>query len=371
MLFLHLLRVDVKIIHVINDLFAYGGTPKKLRYLVKYANADKCSHVFICVNSTEIQEDFCDLPVKIYQANGSVFTALSLIKSQLDGNSCVICVHFFKAFIVGVIASKIFNIPLVNNEHGSAYYRGGYKTYVMRLLKLVPKTTICNSKYVRSTIQDQFNFPEDKLMVVYNPVERRYKKESFVISVEVSSDSLVIGHVGGFIKQRDQIILIEAVFLLREKGIHASLILIGDGPEKAQLENRCRELGIVQLVHFIGYTDAIGNWLDVFDVYINPTIDEGFGIAVVEAMLSDVPVIAANAGAHKEIIEDKVNGLLYSPGNVTSLLEKLFFLLDNPGDGKALSDTARRMAEEQYAPLRYANSYHRILDQVVLVNQNL
>ena len=356
----------MKVIHVINDLFAYGGTPKKLLYLVKYANTDKYNHVFICINKTEISEEFSGLPVKIYNADGSLLRALSLVKAEIVKGNTVICAHFFKAFIACAIASFIYRVPLVNNEHGSAYYRTGYKKYVMQLLRFIPKITICNSNYVMGTIAEQFKFPKNKLVVVYNPVEKRLSKKSLIEDISIDANSLVIGHVGGFIKQRDQIILIDAISSLRKKGIDAVLILVGDGPEKNNLENTSEELGVNQYVHFIGYTNNIGDWLDLFDIYINPTLDEGFGIAVVEAMLSGVPVIAANAGALKEIIEDNINGLLFLPGNVASLVEKILALHNNFELNEKLSSSARGIAEEKYSPLLYSKNYHDVIDRVIL-----
>lgn len=356
----------MKVIHVINDLFAYGGTPKKLRYLVKYANTDKYNHVFICINKAEILEEFSGLPVKIYNADGSLLRALSLVKAEIVKGNTIICVHFFKAFIAGAIASVFYRVPLVNNEHGSAYYRTGYKKYVMQLLRFVPKVTICNSKYVLGTIAKQFKFPKNKLVVVYNPVEKRLSGKSLIVGISIDAKSLVIGHVGGFIKQRDQIILIDAISCLRKKGIDAILILIGDGPEKNNLEKKCEELGVNQYVNFVGYTNDIGDWLDLFDIYINPTLDEGFGIAVVEAMLSDIPVIAANAGAHKEIIEDNINGLLFSPSDLESLIEKIMILYNDPESCKKITSHAHEIAEKKYSPLLYSNNYHDVINKVVL-----
>jgi len=354
----------MKVIHIINDLFAYGGTPKKLRYLVKYSNKEKYNHVFICINRAEILEQFDGLSVTVKNADGSILKALALIKAEIDQNDTVICVHFFKAFITGVIASIIYRVPLINNEHGSAYYRTGYKKYIMQLFKSVPLVTICNSKYVLGTIADQFKFQVDKLLVVYNPVEQRQIIN--VPKLDICNNRFVIGHVGGFIEQRNQLILIDALLRLREKGINAYLILIGDGPERKNLEDKSKELNIVEYVDFVGYVDDVGGWLEVFDVYINPTLDEGFGIAVVEAMLAGVPVVAAKAGAHKEIINDSETGLLYEAKNIDSLVSKIELLYEDVELKNALSLKATIIAQNRFSAKTYSTNYHDVLDNIYL-----
>jgi len=353
----------MKVIHVINDLFAYGGTPKKLKYLVKYSDKTKFQHVFICINRADVLVDFGDLPVEIRHADGSLYKALQLIKSEIVKTPTVICVHFFKAFITGVIASILYRLPLINNEHGSAYYRTGYKKYLMRIFRFVPKVTICNSNYVLGTINDQFKFSRSKLEVVYNPVERR-KINDVNLHLKKNNHSLYLGHVGGFIPQRDQVILVDALSALRKKNIDAYLVLIGDGPERDNLIQRSCDLNVSKYVNLIGYTENIGDWLNEFDIYINPTLDEGFGIAVVEAMLAKVPVIAAAAGAHNEIIEDNINGLLYEPNNLTSLVDKIENLYGDSSACDTIIKNAVSIAENNYSPKVYSQKYHDIIDNM-------
>jgi glycosyltransferase involved in cell wall biosynthesis len=140
------------------------------------------------------------------------------------------------------------------------------------------------------------------------------------------------------------------------------LHVIGDGPLRDSLEGMARDLGIADRVQFWGFVDEEQKFkvMRQSQVFVLPTLFEGFGIAYLEAMGCGLPVIASGMGGHRDFIEDGVNGLWVDPRTCEGLVEALTRLHQDPGWTKRLGDAARRTAEAyrvEKTALAYARWY--------------
>jgi glycosyltransferase involved in cell wall biosynthesis len=170
------------------------------------------------------------------------------------------------------------------------------------------------------------------------------------------------------IPSRDQATLLKAFRNVHWCCAQARLLLIGDGPQRAQLEQLARDLGIDAQTVFLGYREDIGDLHQAMDIYVNPTLDEGFGIAVVEAMLAGLPVVLAAAGAHPELIQDRREGFLYAPGDDAALADQLLKLIESPDIGEQVGAAARISASLRFSPMSYVQRYTDIIDTVLAVS---
>jgi glycosyltransferase involved in cell wall biosynthesis len=198
------------------------------------------------------------------------------------------------------------------------------------------------------------------LRPLHLPVENRVSKPRQHV-LDHDRSVVTIGHVGGMIALRDQATLIRAVGVLRAKGVDARLIMVGDGPERAALEALAVSLQLRPWITFAGYQTNLESFYECIDIYANPAIGEGFGIAVVEAMLASKPVVLANAGAHPELIEDGLSGLLHQPGSSQSLADTLEMLISDPVRLKQITIAARDRAEKLFSPQKYATQFEAIV----------
>lgn len=358
------------LLHIIESLSGYGGTPRKLLYLTKYTDVDVCRHIFLCYTPSSLKKDF-EKYGAIVKCIDSI-SLLSIIRETVRLSKIyevdAICTHFTRPLITGFIAANIGNIPIIHNEHSSSNYRKGISRYISKfILPRVEKVT-CNSYYTKKTVQLDFAVSDNIFDVLYNPVEKRIcnkKKSELRNQLRLSRDDLVIGHVGGMIPQRDQKTLIFAFSELKKNFPTAQLIMIGDGILRSQLEEFASQLGIRESVTFTGYTDKIGEYLTTMDIYVNPTLDEGFGIAVVEAMLASLPVVLADTGAHPELIEDGISGVLYRGGDTNSLLHELESLAQAQDARTRMGALAKERALAKFHPQVYADNYIRTVSEVV------
>ncbi len=359
----------LRMLHIVEVLTPFGGVPVKLLRLAETIEPDRARLVFTVFQPAALDDVISRLGSRVRQVGSvsPVRIVRALDRAIDDERPDVVCSHHTRGLITGYLAAKRHGLPLIHHEHSSAHYRQGIGRLAAQAIMPRVDRVICNSLYTLRSIQTAYPGIADRLCHVHDPVvERPSTTAAQAVQEELglSERDLVIGHIGGLIPERDQATLIRAVDLLRRFYPHVKLVLVGDGPERLRLEALVRTLHLDALVRFTGYRDP-GDLLGVMDLYVNPCVDEGFGIAVVEAMLAGLPVVIANAGSHPELIVDGECGFLYEPGNSDDLAARLQWLIDHPVDARDMGARARLHALRQFSPGRFMNGYLNALRPVV------
>ena len=117
------------------------------------------------------------------------------------------------------------------------------------------------------------------------------------------------------------------VFYEVRKSIPSKLLLVGDGPERDKMERLCRELGTCEDVRFLGKLEAVEEVLSVADLFIMPSEKESFGLAALEAMACQVPILTSNVGGIPELNIDGKTGFLCEVGDIDTMTKKAKFIL--------------------------------------------
>ena len=150
------------------------------------------------------------------------------------------------------------------------------------------------------------------------------------------------------------------------KKIPSKLLLVGDGPERSNLEALCRELGTCEDVSFIGRIDAVEEVLSVSDLFLMPSEKESFGLAALEAMACEVPIISSDAGGIPEVNIHGKTGFISKIGDVDDMAKNALFVLQDE-NLPTFKENALARAKEfdltEILPL-YENYYQKILDKV-------
>ena len=146
----------------------------------------------------------------------------------------------------------------------------------------------------------------------------------------------------------------------------ALLLLVGSGSLRYELENLVKILGLDKNVHFLGKMDneKIPLCLSVADIFVLPSISEGFGIALLEAMAAGLPIIATRVGGIPYVLEDGKNGLLVNPGSSSDLAEKILMLMRSPELMKKMSE-ANREKSRSYSWENIVSQLEKLLNEVV------
>lgn len=141
-------------------------------------------------------------------------------------------------------------------------------------------------------------------------------------------------------------LLLEAISLLRPNLPTISAVVIGDGPEKYALEQKAKELGIIEQVHFVGHLDAVEQWLCKARVFVLCSDSEGVSQAMIQAMLCGLPVVVSHVGDLADVVVDGDNGFLVSERTPLGFAKHIGFLLGDPERRSTMSQAARETAEQ-------------------------
>lgn len=184
--------------------------------------------------------------------------------------------------------------------------------------------------------------------VIYNFIDfsrfRKVDKAHFRKAIAPEGEKLLL-HTSNFRKvKRIQDVI--SIFQKVVKEVPAKLLMIGDGPERLHAEELCRKHNISDDVRFLGKQDAIEELLAVTDLFILPSEHESFGLAALEAMACEVPVISSNAGGLPEVNVQGVTGFLSDVGNVDEMAKNAMMLLKDPEMLAQFSKAALSRAKE-------------------------
>jgi N-acetyl-alpha-D-glucosaminyl L-malate synthase BshA len=192
---------------------------------------------------------------------------------------------------------------------------------------------------------------------------KKQKKEHFKKAICPAGEALIV-HTSNFRKVKRIEDVIRIFFNIRRQ-VPAKLLLIGDGPERVTAENLCRELNICEDARFLGKLEAVEEVLSVADLFLMPSEKESFGLAALEAMACEVPVISSDAGGLPELNIQGVTGFLCPVGDVECMTQKALLVLD-PNNLPRFKENALKRAREfdisQILP-RYETLYHQVIEQ--------
>ncbi len=175
----------------------------------------------------------------------------------------------------------------------------------------------------------------------------------------------ILMHLSNFRPVKRLTDVIEIFALVREK-IPAKLVLIGDGPDRGAAEYIVRKKRLTKDVFFLGKQDRVHEKLGVADLFLLPSDEESFGLAALEAMACEVPVVATNVGGLPEVVKHGVDGYLFEPRDVHTAAKYALDILTRPDRGRMMGQMARTNARAKYCsndiiPL-YEAYYEKILN---------
>ncbi|HMV07309.1 MAG TPA: N-acetyl-alpha-D-glucosaminyl L-malate synthase BshA [Cyclobacteriaceae bacterium] len=268
-----------------------------------------------------------------------------------------------------ILKSHGINIPVVTTLHGTDITLVGkdasYEPVVTFSINQSDGVTAV-SEDLRKETYLHFKITNE-IQVIPNFIDlekfKKQKKDHFKKAICPNGEMLIV-HTSNFRKVK-RIGDVIKVFNNIHKEIPAKLLMIGDGPERATAEEQCRELNISQDVRFLGKLEAVEEVLSVADLFLMPSEKESFGLAALEAMACEVPVISSNTGGIPELNINGVTGFMSNIGDVEDMTKKSLIVLDKNNLPKFKENALKRAQEfdiSRILPL-YEAYYQKVMER--------
>lgn len=242
-----------------------------------------------------------------------------------------------------------------------------------RVFQRYIEAIVADAEFIRECqIKDHFTKPE-KLPIIYNGVNlKRFKRattaerNNFLKEFNISQNSFLIVTIAQCIKEKGLNYLLDAAKMVADKHPNSIFFIVGDGPERSNLEKQASTLGIKDKVIFTGMRVDTEKFLSVADVFALLSVwEEAFAFSLLEAMASGCPIVATRIGAIPESVQDGVTGILVPPRDGESAANAILKLLNNDSLRLDMSMASRKRIEDLFSLEKWVSETIELYEKIV------
>jgi glycosyltransferase involved in cell wall biosynthesis len=367
-----------KILYII-DSFGIGGAERQFVRLVE--GVARLDLMEIVVSYFEESDGYflpqltaLDIPVVRIPRRRRVDISLVYRMLAYVGRSKFNLIHSFSAFsgLLAVICGKLCRTPVVASTIRDAKDQN-FQTYAStRIQAMLADRLVSNS---RAGIENRFRKMKSNFRVIYNGVASDASQTDERATAEtrerygLARFTRVVSMIASLSINKDYDTFIEAMPLILADEPSTGFLLVGDGSERARLENKVDRLSLRKNVVFTGYTDDVPAILSNTDIAVLMTntrrIEEGISNSLLESMSAGVPVVACRGGGTEEVVENGVSGLLTEPYNAIDLSKAVTTLLRNQGLRQDYGEAGRLRVERKFGYDRYIKEYLALYEELL------
>lgn len=361
----------MNILYITNHLNVGGITS----YVFSLAAGMKSKghNVFIASSGGDLLAKFRDkevsfipIPIRTKQelSPGIFVSAFKLASAIRKYDISIVHTNSRTTQVLGCLLERFSGVVHISTCHGF------FKPRIFR--KIFPcwgRKVIAISQQVKEHLMQDFKVKEKDIIVINNGIDlNRFKvRDAAGRALRKRELGLGDGPVVGIVARLSDIkghaYLIEAMGEVIKKNAQAQLLIVGEGKMKQELVNLVKSLHIEENVFFVPSVDDTNKVLSAMDIFVMPSIKEGLGLALMEAMACGLSVIGSRVGGIKTLIENGVNGLLTKPADANALSEGISELLRNQQKSQALGINARVFINQNFSQDKMIDETERLYSQ--------
>lgn len=367
-----------KVMHIVQSP---GGVERYILMLLKNMDLSKYDNILVCSFDYD-EEKFKDIVIAFEQVDmvreisfrkdiSSIINVRRIIKKY---NPDVVYMHSSKAGAIGRVANIGLKNKSIYNPHGWAFNMECSKKKkliyicIEKALAYFCDNIVAISEYEKESAIENRICDINKIQVIFNGIDiKEYERSSinknqFKINNRIPKESLVIGMVGRISKQKSPDIFIKAALKIKQQVPNAFFVIVGDGEERNYIEDLIKEVGLQESVLITGWVKNSYEYIKSFDVAMLLSRWEGFGLAIVEYMICEVPVIATDVDAIPNLITNNRNGVLVKVDDVNETFDACMKILNNNNFKKSIVKNAKNIVLEKFNIERVVYQHNQLFE---------
>jgi glycosyltransferase involved in cell wall biosynthesis len=373
----------VKVLHIIDSAGLYGaeivllnlsGEQKKMGYHPIIASiGEKGSYV----KPLEEEAGRRGIDTVLFRMrNGPNFLgAWNMLNYARSSNINILHTHGYKGnILMGFIPKRFRKLPLVRTVHG---WTNVTKFSRLRLYEWADGLSLKHADAVCLVNETMLAHPRfagmrrDKLHIIPNGIPeldeiQPMQKDEIV---EFCSNRFTIVSIGRLSKEKGYEYLLQAFAQIISNVPNARLLIIGEGPERTELEDTIRALGLTRKVMLPGYRENARRYLSYCRVFVLSSLTEGLPITLLEAMQTGIPVVATAVGGIPSVVKPTITGTLIPPSDPSLMSESILEIYMSYENATRAAERAKYLIREEYSSARMTQSYCELYK--TLLNKNL
>lgn len=371
------------IAYLIDELAVRGGSEKSL-YVLANALAETEHRVSVfCLSEGRFAEEFrkngkfffqCLSVKRVYGVSGlrGICKLVGYInKQKVD---ILQSTHTGSDMIAPVASMISKRSPVViSSRRDLGFTKKMHHVAVQKILNCRVTKILGNSIAVKDSVVGAENYPESRIDIIYNgldlnlygQLEKEKCRQKLLSQHNLPNDSLLIGSAGNLNPVKGHKYLIEAVAKVVGKSPNSYCLLAGDGPEKESLSLLAQEKMVSARIIFLGNINTMPEFLSGLDIYVQPSLSEGFSNSILEAMATGCAVVATDVGGNREAIVNGENGFIVPAGNVTALAEKISLLMGASGMRQVIGKNGKKRIMHNFSLEVMLENYRKFYEEIV------
>lgn len=362
---------SLSIVHILDSLEVGGMERTVVRLALSQLEAGHKVQVVTLLTNGPLAKPLDDAGVRVTCLNkkpGFDFALVNNLRTIATKEIEIIHTHNIVPHYYATLATLGKKVRRINTRHDMGMHlKGRRMNYLYRLSLLRTDAAIAVCEAAKARFVSTNSIPPNLISVINNGIPATdANKECSEKSIETKkqlnlpTNGTIVGSVGRLNAVKDYGTLIRAFSKVQKEIPDAKLVIIGDGPERNELQTLIDTLKIGESVTLLGERNDIEKILKQIDVFALTSLTEGFSVALVEAAWAGLATIATDVGGNREIVLNNTTGFLAEPKNIDDIESKIKTLLKNKNLRETFGERARLRAQSNWTVEKMRESYELI-----------
>lgn len=349
----------VKVLHLTFNM-EIGGTEQVICQIVGSSDSERFEHEILCLDKVigPLGRSLMSRGYYLFTGNrkpGLDFALIKFIHGKIvERKIFVLHCHQYTPFFYGALGALGTGVKVIFTEHGRFFPDRHHlkRRFINPLLALRTRHITAISEATADAVAEYEYLPRNRIRIVYNGIrdlsDTSWNRADLLAKLNLSPKHRYIGTVARLEPIKNQAMMVKAYKAVKAQHPETRLVLIGDGAEKANLEQLVASLKLEGDVIFTGFIDDPQIYINIFEIFLLSSFSEGTSMTLLEAMSLSKPSVVTEVGGNVEIVSDGETGIVVPSNDDKAFADAIVSLLENPNTANRLGVRAREKFERNF-----------------------